>query len=536
MELEQNSNQYIQYIQPWYLRSPSQSQRKEYQNQQIKQYHLQYPKALEDDRYNTTNFQMIINSMKMSDIYDCIIKRYSNYMTIFKHEKDTSLKFQLSQLRYKYPEQLLQQEIENIEEFDDENELHLEYCSFIFFRLLFKSLQSKHPFHPLHQIFISLEMYFYNMKMMKYQNEIEDVLNYHNILLPQTNEEKQNEMYRIHFSKIVPLLTMYKFQISNGFVIVKKNELKTVLLLSFQEQLRRDLKSEASLPVELLSIENLLSDPIVEEFGKVIISQPVLSIAHFMKSNEIDKNQFFFPPCIYKILINMKQFHDIKFDARQQLSFFFFHLGIHVDQFMDYLYHYIPEKFKKERKLDYDFRHNFGQKGARITEPVWSCAKVCEAEVYPNNPLKFHGCPFNVLNKEILKDQLIELLEIYLLEWKVVDDMIDLKIDKFLEEIQMDLIRKQSNTQMCTRLLNFLYQLVSNEEMNERINNENDLNENIYDLMQDGMMRNRYDESEDIEDLDEMNIPSEIDGEIGFPTEFACCLNKKYQFCKVINK
>ena len=47
-------------------------------------------------------------------------------------------------------------------------------------------------------------MYFYNMKIMKYQNEIEDVLNYHNILLPQTNEEKQNEVYRIHFSKIVP--------------------------------------------------------------------------------------------------------------------------------------------------------------------------------------------------------------------------------------------------------------------------------------------------------------------------------------------
>ena len=201
----------------------------------------------------------------------------------------------------------------------------------------------------------------------------------------------------------------------------------------------------------------------------------------------------------------MKQYHDIKYDARQQLSYFFSHLGLLSDEFLDYMFLHIPEKLNREKKLIYDLRYNFGERGARNTDPMWTCSKVCQAEIHVNNPLKFHGCPFNTLKKEILEKQLFDLLQQYLLEWKVNE----IDIFSFVDKIKRSIRFNKSNTQMCTELLKYLCKLQQWEQnTNDDCHNEN---------------------SCDIEDIDDIIIS--IDKDISFPNEFTCTLNQYYHFC-----
>ena len=131
--------EYYKIIQPWFWKVYNQSKHNKEQKQQ-KEYHLQFPSPLEDEKYTITKFQLVINKIKTSELYDCIEKRYQNIITLYMKEKDKSLKAQREELKYLYPKELLQQSIEELIEFD-QNELHLEYCSFIFFRILFKSIQ-----------------------------------------------------------------------------------------------------------------------------------------------------------------------------------------------------------------------------------------------------------------------------------------------------------------------------------------------------------------------------------------------------------
>ncbi|AET39614.1 DNA primase subunit PRI2 Ecym_4581 [Eremothecium cymbalariae DBVPG len=112
-----------------------------------------------------------------------------------------------------------------------------------------------------------------------------------------------------------------------------------------------------------------------------------------------------FPLCAKNLMDGLSKNNHLKFNGRQQLSFFLKGLGMSVDEALKFWTDAFTrstsmslEKFNKEYR--YNFRHNYGLEGNRINYRPWDCRTVLSKPRPARG--EYHGCPYRDWNPEKL--------------------------------------------------------------------------------------------------------------------------------------
>ncbi|AMD19661.1 HCL490Wp [Eremothecium sinecaudum] len=119
-----------------------------------------------------------------------------------------------------------------------------------------------------------------------------------------------------------------------------------------------------------------------------------------------------FPLCASNLLQGLSDNHHLRFNGRQQLSFFLKGIGMSVDEAMKFWTDAFTsggsmtlERFNKEYR--YNFRHNYSLEGNRINYKPWDCRTILSKP----RPAKgeYHGCPYRDWNPDKLATHLTNM-------------------------------------------------------------------------------------------------------------------------------
>ncbi|GCE99280.1 DNA primase subunit pri2 [Zygosaccharomyces mellis] len=124
-------------------------------------------------------------------------------------------------------------------------------------------------------------------------------------------------------------------------------------------------------------------------------------------SKEILSN---FPLCAKNLFNGLQQQHHLRYNGRQQLSFFLKGIGLSADEALRFWAEAFTakggsmtmDKFNKEYR--YNFRHNYGLEGSRISYRAWDCRTILSKPRPARG--EFHGCPYRDWNVDKLTSEL----------------------------------------------------------------------------------------------------------------------------------
>lgn len=99
--------------------------------------------------------------------------------------------------------------------------------------------------------------------------------------------------------------------------------------------------------------------------------------------------------------------HHLKHIGRQQYGLFLKGIGVLYEdaiRFWQDEFCKVMELEKFEKQHLYNIKHNFGKVGKRTNYTPYSCLKIIQASVGPD---QIHGCPFKETDIQTLRKQLI---------------------------------------------------------------------------------------------------------------------------------
>lgn len=119
-----------------------------------------------------------------------------------------------------------------------------------------------------------------------------------------------------------------------------------------------------------------------------------------------------FPLCAKQLMEQLQANHHLRYQGRQQLSFFLKGIGLSVDEALQFWTESFTQggkmtvdQFNKEYR--YNFRHNYGLEGNRINYKPWDCRTIL-SKPRPSRG-EYHGCPYRDYNADKLASTLKEM-------------------------------------------------------------------------------------------------------------------------------
>lgn len=186
-----------------------------------------------------------------------------------------------------------------------------------------------------------------------------------------------------------------------------------------------------------------------DQFGQA--SQGEIN-AKSVYSSAIQEN---FPLCAKNLMSGLKENHHLRYQGRQQLSFFLKGIGMDVDEALQFWSdaftsggQMTQEKFNKEYR--YNFRHNYGLEGNRINYKPWDCRTIL-SRPRPSRG-EYHGCPYR--------------------DWNVDKLTLELSQGMSLNPSQvtsvLDSVQRTEYTIACTKVFEMTHGGSANTEINDQ--------------------------------------------------------------------
>lgn len=173
------------------------------------------------------------------------------------------------------------------------------------------------------------------------------------------------------------------------------------------------------------------------------------------KSVYTDKISSNFPLCARNLMAGLKINHHLRYQGRQQLSFFLKGIGMSVDEALKFWSeaftnggHLTMDKFNKEYR--YNFRHNYGLEGNRINYKPWDCRTIL-SKPRPSRG-EFHGCPYRDWNVDKLTLELSQ----------------GMKLTPTQVTSVLDSVQRTEYTAACTKVFEITHGGQTNAEVNDQ--------------------------------------------------------------------
>lgn len=229
---------------------------------------------------------------------------------------------------------------------------------------------------------------------------------------------QQEKFIKLPFENVIELVGSRQVFLKGGNAYLPQFQQLNILANEFSSKLMDDLmKTYQNLPRlneddRLIPIlHHLSSGYTIADFQssqKFSINEDNNDITHkTVQTKEITEN---YPLCVKNMLFGMNDSHHLRYNGRQQLSFFLKGIGLSCEEAMQFWLdafttnggHVTIDKFNKEYK--YNFRHNYGLEGNRINYKPWDCRTIL-SKPRPSRG-EFHGCPYRDWNVDKLTSEL----------------------------------------------------------------------------------------------------------------------------------
>lgn len=226
---------------------------------------------------------------------------------------------------------------------------------------------------------------------------------------------KQEKFIKLPFENVIELVGTRQVFLKGGYAYLPQFQQLNLISGEFSTRLAHELgttyrnlphlnEDDRLMPIlHHLSSGYTISDFEQGEFDK----QDGDINAKTVYSTEISQN---YPLCAKNLLKGLKSSHHLRYNGRQQLSFFLKGIGLSADEAMKFWTdaftsnggHLSVDKFNKEYR--YSFRHNYGLEGTRINYKPWDCRTILSKPRPARG--EFHGCPYRDWNAETLSLEL----------------------------------------------------------------------------------------------------------------------------------
>ncbi|XP_014245731.1 probable DNA primase large subunit isoform X2 [Cimex lectularius] len=211
--------------------------------------------------------------------------------------------------------------------------------------------------------------------------------------------------FKVPFSEASNLLRTKTAIIENGIIFVKTDQMVLTIMVKLDTTMDITMKHVKKRlhniwdDKRIVSIINYVEKNI--HFDRYSFSQRDANIlpGHIQKLSAES-----FPLCMKLLQDQLAKDHHLRNGGRFQYSLFLKAIGLSLPNAMDFWrYHFtkkIPvSKFMKE--YSYHIKHVYGVVGKMADYPPQNCAEIMKAVP---GPLDYHGCPFNIFDKNRMRN------------------------------------------------------------------------------------------------------------------------------------
>ncbi|CEP60830.1 DNA primase subunit PRI2 LALA0_S02e00584g [Lachancea lanzarotensis] len=271
----------------------------------------------------------------------------------------------------------------------------------------------------------------------------------------------QEKFIKLPFESVVDLVGNRQVFIKKGSAYLPQfqqlnhiaNEFSSMLstaLLKTSQNIPRLNEDDRLLPIlhHLSSGYDASNFVLQDQFGNASQGEVTATSVY---SAKIEEN---FPLCAKNMMNGLKTVHHLRYQARQQLTFFLKGIGMSVDDAMQFWSDAFAkggittEKFNKEYK--YNFRHNYGLEGNRINYKPWDCRTIL-SKPRPSRG-EFHGCPYRDWNVDKLTLELSQ----------------GMKLTQTQVNSVLDNVERTEYTVACTKVFEMTHGGSTNVEINDQ--------------------------------------------------------------------
>ncbi|EDO16807.1 hypothetical protein Kpol_1056p7 [Vanderwaltozyma polyspora DSM 70294] len=232
---------------------------------------------------------------------------------------------------------------------------------------------------------------------------------------------QQEKFIKLPFENVIDLVGSRQVFLKNGYAYLPQFQQLNLLSTEFSNKLSDELMKTYQFLPRLNEDDRLI--PILHHLSSGYSIADFQSSQQFNSSNEdneINAKSVYskeisecYPLCVKNLMDGLNETHHLRYNGRQQLSFFLKGIGLSCDEAMNFWTdafttkggHLTVDKFNKEYR--YNFRHNYGLEGNRINYKPWDCRTILSKPRPARG--EFHGCPYRDWTEEKLSSELNKL-------------------------------------------------------------------------------------------------------------------------------
>ncbi|CCE64747.1 hypothetical protein TPHA_0I02440 [Tetrapisispora phaffii CBS 4417] len=226
---------------------------------------------------------------------------------------------------------------------------------------------------------------------------------------------QQEKFIKLPFENVIDLVGSRQVFLKDGYAYLPQFQQLNLLTSEFSKNLMEDLirtyqylprlnEDDRLVPI----LQHLSSGYTISDFkGDDYTSTENQNNDINNRSVNTDDIQRHFPLCAKNLMYGLKEHHHLRYNGRQQLSFFLKGIGLSCDEAMQFWTEAFAgrvsiDKFNKEYR--YNFRHNYGLEGNRINYKPWDCRTILSKPRPARG--EYHGCPYRDWNPDRLTSEL----------------------------------------------------------------------------------------------------------------------------------
>ncbi|CDO95556.1 unnamed protein product [Kluyveromyces dobzhanskii CBS 2104] len=265
------------------------------------------------------------------------------------------------------------------------------------------------------------------------------------------NREKY---YKLPMENVMDLVGSRQIFVKRGWAYVPQFQQLNLISNEFSECLQTELMSTYQMIPKLNEDDRIL--PILHHLssGYVVTESQELSgtsvndeFTH--RTVKTKKVMEHFPLCASQLMEQLQANHHLRYQGRQQLSFFLKGIGLSVDEALQFWTDSFTsggkitvDQFNKEYR--YNFRHNYGLEGNRINYKPWDCRTIL-SKPRPSRG-EYHGCPY----RDYHPDKLVSTLKDMSLTQQQVNSVVES-------------CQQQDYTIACTKVFEAVHQTTTSD-------------------------------------------------------------------------
>lgn len=209
------------------------------------------------------------------------------------------------------------------------------------------------------------------------------------------------------FTEVLDLIRSRRCFVKSGFAYVSTTDFISVIGAKHQKFIEESLEAHLRLLPQIENDERLFS--IIRSLHSTYTGKdytiaknaevPIESLDKLSKKS--------YPLCMRYTHDIIRAKHHLKHFGRMQYGLFLKAIGVTLEDSLKFWREEFtrvidPEKFDKQ--YSYNIRHNYGKEGSNTNYTPYSCMKIIQTSVGPQDT---HGCPFKILDQSNLKLKLI---------------------------------------------------------------------------------------------------------------------------------